>query len=299
MKKIILALTLSLSAAVVMARETKEGVNYLPEAGNFSIGVSADPLVSYMGNLFNGNTSNGIDGSTIGGDPFDASSYQYTYPTVSIVGRYMLTDKFGIRANVGILVDNEYNQGYVVDDKELAENPLSNQKVIDGQKIKQSGASLSAAAEFRVGDRRVQGVFSAGLVYAYSKQQYIYSYGNAITETNQQPSSYTSYATTASPTNSGMSYARTLSSTNNGLNSFGFLASAGVEWFFAPKVSLGLDVNLVGIYSWSKATYSICEGYNEVSGSVEEFTDLVSPKNSSFVFGTKNIGSNLAVNFYF
>ena len=59
MKKTALALALAFGISGAFAQDltSKKGEPYLPEAGDWSIGIDANPLLNYMGNLFSGNTS--------------------------------------------------------------------------------------------------------------------------------------------------------------------------------------------------------------------------------------------------
>lgn len=293
---IIIACICSASATVSAkdGREKKDVSEYLPEAGDFAFSVSANPFIDFIGNIFN-NTANQHIGN-FGGDPYNNGYFQQ--PAVSVSGKYMFTDELGLRVNLGWIHDGNTDKVYVQDDAALAEDPLSNNKLIDAYKHSNSGGSFSAAMEYRVGERRVQGVFSAGLLYAFSYSREKFSYGNAITEINQNPScSLNGYS---APTLDGFSSMRYLKKfTDQPSNYAGMILSAGIEWFVAPKISIGGEVNIAAVWNWTKATYYTAEGFNTISGAVEEWTELASPSSHGFTFGTGNIGSNLSVTFYF
>ena len=164
--------------------------------------------------------------------------------------------------------------------------------------LNNTGGSFSVAGEYRVGSRRVQGVFGGGLLYAFSSQSYKYSYGNAITELNQSPSTGIAGCDVLPPKD-GFTYQRYLSQfQDNPTHYFGLVAFAGVEWFFAPWVSLGAEVNIAAAWHWNKATYYKAEGFNNLNGQTETWTELISPRSSGFDFGTGNIGGNLTLTFY-
>ena len=191
---------------------------------------------------------------------------------------------------------------YVQDDAALAANPLSQQNVVDSYMTRSSGGSFSAAVEYRVGKGRVQGVFGGGLLYAFSYDRSKYEYGNAITSMNQQPtvSNDMTGAIMRNDIPDGFSYMRYLSKFGDTpTNYFGLVAFAGIEWFVAPRISLGGEVNLAAVFNWTKATYYTAEGFNTVSGAPETWTELLSPKSTGFHFGTGNIGQNISVTFYF
>ena len=289
------------SAAVTVSakdgKEKKDVSEYLPEAGDFAISVSANPFINFIGNIFN-NTADQTIG-TFGGDPYNAGGINQ--PTVSIAGKYMLTDELGLRVNLGWIHDANTQNDYVPDDAELKNNPLSGKKLTDSFITRRSGGSFSAAIEYRVGKRRVQGVFSAGLMYAFSYDRTKYTYGNAITEINQNPSvAFPHSGMDPASVPDGFSSMRYLSKFNDSPSNYaGLILSAGIEWFVAPKVSIGGEVNISALYNWTKATYYTGEGFNTLSNAVETWTELESPSSHGFSFGTGNIGSNLSVTFYF
>ncbi len=304
MKKIVSCLLVAMLALPMFAQEAAvaEKSDYLPQAGDFAIGFNLNPFTNYIGKLFNGSTNASIDNEAIGGSGLlwnkDLSSVASPFPLVSIQGKYMITDQLGVRANIGLLLNRTHEREYVLDDAALAADPLSREKVIDSYKFARTGGSLSAGVEYRVGQRRVQGVFSGSALYAFYTQSKKYEYGNSITEVNQKPesASWTSWEAIST----AMPNARKLKDYNNdGTHTIGLAGSIGVECFVAPKIALGAEVNLALLYTWTPNKYVEYEGYNTLNGQVENFTDLKAPKTGDFVFGTQNIGANLYMTFYF
>lgn len=277
---------------------------YLPAAGDFALGFNLNPFVNFVGKMFNNSVNGTIDNSAIGGSGLiynsDVASLAVPYSLVSINGKYMLSDQFGIRANVGLILNRQNQSVYSLDDAALALDPLSRTKVIDTYHNSQTGGSISAGAEYRIGKGRVQGVFSGNALYAFAIQNETYTYGNAITEYNQVPTTHAFSPSTWQAVSSAMPNARLMRDyTGSASHTVGLVASAGFECFVGPKVSLGAEVNLALLYSWTPQRYGTYEGFNIFSGEVETFTDLVEPKSSDFVFGTQNVGANLFMNFYF
>lgn len=300
-KSIILTAVLAFLCTALSAKDGKEKKDvseYLPEAGDFAISVSANPFINFVGNIFNNTVNQAI--GTFGGDPYDAGGINQPALAVSIAGKYMLTDELGLRVNLGWIHDANTLNRYVQDDAELENNPLSGKKLTDSYITRESGGSFSAAIEYRVGKRRVQGVFSAGLMYAFSYDRTKYTYGNAITEINQNPATAFPLLSAVDPVPDGFSSMRYLSKFSDSPSNYaGLILSAGIEWFVAPKVSIGGEVNISALYNWTKATYYTGEGFNTLSNAVETWTELESPSSHGFSFGTGNIGSNLSVTFYF
>lgn len=294
-KLIVIILSACLFPAMLWAEE-KQQKQYLPEEGDWALGIDVVPILKYIGNAFNGtNGSNEL--SHVGGTPFTSGKFggQGLMPTVSIMGKYMLTDEWAVRANVGLMISSANNKAYSIDDKALAENPFSEAKVIDGARYDRNGMSMLLGAEYRKGARRIQGVFGAGLLFAFQNSKETYSWGNALTEINQSPTSHSFANMPTLPTGY-----RALKQNGAGSDFYlGLTGSAGVEWFVAPKIALGAEVNLSLYYIFGTQTYVESEGYNATLGKVETRTDLYAPGSNGIYFGTESLGGSLYMTFYF
>ncbi len=64
MKKLIILFTLLYLGLNVIAQDSilvnKQGRVILPQKGDIAIGLSADPFLNFIGNMFNGNTNNSL-----------------------------------------------------------------------------------------------------------------------------------------------------------------------------------------------------------------------------------------------
>ena len=155
MKRIYTPILLLLIAAFT-ATAQEDGLQqkqYTPEAGDFGITVSANPLVNFLGNMFNGSASNNI--GDIGGEPYNPG-LNTLQPTVSFAGRYLISDNFALRMNIGWMYSHDKNNFYAPDDAARAEDPLSNADVIDSHTQNTGGGSFMIGAEYRVGEGRAQ-----------------------------------------------------------------------------------------------------------------------------------------------
>lgn len=287
MKKFISFIAIGLIPFMGISAQSENGKNYLPEEGDIAIGINVKPVFKYVGNIFNGNTNNEMD--YLGGEPVTTSEFKNTIlPDVSIMGKYMLSEKWGVRANVGLMFGKDKEKRYVQDDKGVLLNPFDETKLIDQRNISKNGLSLMLGTEYRMGSERIQGVFGAGVLFGVISEKTTYHYANAITSVNQQPSS-------AWPSGA---YRPLVVKSENGVL-YGVTGSAGVEWFVMPKISLGAEVNLslYGVNSGQQYTES--EGYNSSTTKVETRTDLTSPGDGKVRFGTENLGGSLYMAFYF
>lgn len=284
------SLLASSSVATAQEQPTRQ---YLPEEGDFAIGIDVMPLLKTIGNAFSKDES-----VPVGGSPFvyGENNLMYLKPNVSIAAKYMLSDSWGLKLNLGLAVRDNQNRYYITDDLANYLDPNSGAKVTDTEKIIRSGGSLMFGAEYRVGRQRVQGVFGAGVLLGFSTSTTKYSYGNEITEFNRTPSgSFSNNTGVNLPDGYRITEAKTQDPNFTG----GIYGSAGVEWFVAPKIALGAEVDLTLYGTVGSKGFVKSEGYNEAYRQVEERTDLVTPGNRSLSFGTENLGGSLYMIFYF
>ena len=122
--------------------------------------------------------------------------------------------------------------------------------------------------------------------YIFGTEQYSYSYGNGITEANQTPSiaDGTLYEAVAGY----MPNARPLSSQATDLiHGVGLYGSVGIEWFVAPKIALGANVNIALYYMINPSRTTIYEGLNTMSIQKETFTETIAPASHGVSFATR------------
>jgi len=316
MKKIISLLLVAALTIPVWAQEeeapiqeqpkpAKDYSEYLPQEGDLSLGFSLNPVATFVGNIFNAWGTTGVQNTLdpLAGEPLAKPA---GLPDMaSIMGTYMLTDNWGIRFNVGLGVSWLNNRAYVRDDAARFINPFSTLEGLDKVNALNLGASASVGAEYRVGKRRVQGVFGFGLTYGcWALTRTNYTYYNAITEGNQNPSNAGLYGGAVNPKfatdYSFIDNPRLLSRyTNGGTHILGAYGSVGVECFVAPKIALGLNVNLLINYQWEPARVQVWEGWNRLTQQREEIVIHNRALNDGFRFSTDNIGANLYIAFYF
>lgn len=290
MKKLFSIIAVALMPFMSISAQSEDNRNYLPEQGDMAFGVNVKPIFKYAGNIFNGNTNNTLD--YLGGEPINANTSfdNEILPDVSIMSKYMLSDSWGIRANVGLMFGKDTDKRYIQDDKQIMLNPFDETKLIDTRYTSRNGMSLMLGTEYRKGNNRIQGVFGMGVLFGFFNEKISYNYANAVTSLNRNPSSawgeyYKDY--------------RVVNYKIQGSMFYGITGSAGFEWFVAPKVSLGAEVNLC-LYGISGGQeYTVSEGYNNVTEKFEQRTDLTSPGDNKFRFGTENLGGSLYMAFYF
>ena len=287
--------TLALSLFVATGAIAGGADKSAPTQGDMSVAFSLDPLATFAGNLLNGTMDNALE--DLAGEPLLLQ--QLPNSVVSIMGNYMLTDNLAARVNIGFGYSYLQKNHYVIDDAALALDDLSNAKVIDQYTSKALSGSFALGVEYRLGERSVQGVFGGGLSYACGTASNAYAYGNAISQLNQNPSQSVEMPAPEQVTGY-LPTARILSTNATELiHMVGVYGSVGVEWFVAPAIALGANVNLGIYYEINPMQASVYEGWNTITEKVDTHTELIAPASHGFHFGTDNIGANLYIAFYF
>jgi len=283
MKKIVYIFTvLMLIVSIASAQDlvSKKGVKILPEKGNCALGIDAVPFLRYAGDLMNGTMGNA------------APAFNFTAPNpMTIYAKYFLDDKTALRSFIRVGFASDTWKNYVPDqsstDPEDTEEDQLKQKAMD--------IVLGAGLEKRKGVGRVQGLYGAQLKIMYASQKNTYEYGNDMEATHTNPISTDWTTVPPSPVAMGT---RTMEEKAGSGFGFGIDAICGVEYFFAPKVSLG------GEFSWGLQLASQGEGemtvehWDGVSSSVKETTTKMAG-NSHFRLDTGNFGGAINLLFYF
>ena len=298
-KKISALLILSVLPLGVLTAQDEAKKDYLPKAGDMAIGIDMQPVYTFFGNLANGNLANGL-GQFGGEAPIGGG--------ISIMGKYMLDKTTALRVNVGVNKNVTTDYDYSPDIEALFLNPLSEKQVEDMNKRNNAAYSIAAGIEFRKGKERIQGYVGGDLVFRMQKDRWTFSYGNKLSEINQQPATPTTPARTnyngaafGTPAVANVGYWTATYATEKYSNTMllGIAGKVGVEYFVAPKLAFGGEVSLLISEQIDKGSYNKSEGYNPTTAQVEEHTQLVNPATRTFHIGTQDMGGKLFMLFYF
>jgi hypothetical protein len=254
----------------------KKGIPILPKKGDYALGISANPFLDYVGNMFNNTADNNFD------------LYDYT-----IYGKYYLKDNEAIRAYYTWTNTHQTANRYIRDDAARLADPLSKSQVTDTRLYKNDNLGLGASYQKYRGYGRLQGFYGVYVNYSQKRTQYEYTYGNAITEANPNPSDYWGEGDVED------GRARTLYDDTGIDRSFGLGLLGGVELFFMPKTSIGLEVDFGYSYSWGtqeNAKYELWDG-----AQVLEYDRTYSPgsRTSSFYTYLPSTYGGLFLMFHF
>jgi hypothetical protein len=205
---------------------SKRGEKILPQQGEIALGIDALPVLGYFGDLFNGTAGNTTNFGFISG----------IYNTNSIYVKYYLEDQVAIRGAVRIGSTNWIDKEDVMMDQEIPDPLMTVTDVLNSNRT-----NIGIGADYLMyrGKGRVQGYFGGGAFVNYMSMKNSYTYGNAITTQFNSPNWY-DFGIGAEVSGSE----RILEDYSN--NSFGLTVRGvvGVEYFFAPKISVGGEMGL-------------------------------------------------------
>jgi hypothetical protein len=259
MKKLFLTLTLASAVAFANAQDmtSKKGVPILPEANDWSISFDAVPVLNYFGHLANGHAGN-------------SASMNWADPSgMTIVGKMMKDESTAYRAKIRIGMHSHSAESHV------ASTTTANATVINKTEWSKMNIGLGAGIQKYRGKGRLKGYYGAelGLGFGGSGYDTTYTYGNALDSLNPGPRT--------KEVTAGSMF---------GVNVRGFI---GVEYFFAPKMSVGAE------YGWSIGLNSTGEGET----TYEAFGTTVNPSKtggtSAFEIDTDIAGGAIWLSFYF
>jgi hypothetical protein len=260
----------------------KNGFAVLPEAGSFAIGFDALPFLRFAGNMFNANTSNGISanfanqgGAGIGG---------------TLYGKYFLSETTAIRGRFSINQSTVQDVNRVILDGQAV--PQNNIEVEDELVNSNFGLNLGGGMEFRRGKGRLMGVYGAEAMIGLNTSNEKYTYGNAITAGNQTP-------TTSNYGNNIFGDSRVISRTNANSFSLSAMGFAGVEYFFAPQISIGAEFTLGLRYTGTNRSEVVREEWEANSNTLINVSDVDANILTNFGIATGVWGGSINLMFHF
>ncbi len=162
MKKHLLAIGLFLCSTLFIFAQDKSSktsesdVYYGASKGDFSISFGLLPVINYVGNMFNGTTSQKFPG--LGG--ISNSFYEGT----TLSGKYFLSKRTSINAGLGVDCLKDKNYSYSSDNHSVAKKETvtgTNRFII----------TLGSQFYFRPG-KRIQPIVGANIMYAFANRNY-------------------------------------------------------------------------------------------------------------------------------
>lgn len=257
---------------------SKKGKPVLPVAKEFGIGLNALPFIDMFGELIKINSSNRF----VNPLSFEAPDGQQLFL------KYFKNSGTAYRLRFGMAyhfdtesfpVDDDLNQGLLLADKRSESYTI---------------VTTSIGLEKRKGLGRIQGIFGAELNLLYQHgdagtMNYKYTYANAFTSTNQSPSTALFLDGTPRPL-----FEKTYSSIGFGATGF-----FGLEYFIAPKISLGGEMGLRVMYLNNTSSKTKTEEWNVTNDAVQERQTTIDQGGTFDVNVNFNSNGVLFLMFYF
>lgn len=254
MKKSILALAVFLGATTTFAQDltSRKGENYLPEAGDWAIGIDGVPLLNYLGNFFGKQNDN----------TFANSIWGYSNPSFLITGKYFTEDQFAFRGGIRIGFNSEKDNVLVGNRSANPANwPNTDALVENSWKRSNTNVGLNFGVEWRKGNTRLQGYYGAEIGFLIQGSKTTFEYGNALApstatipvevsaDDNFGSNTFTTFDGNGSPI-----LARVTEDKDGTRFSIGLRAFIGAEYFIIPKLSIG------GEFGWGIGFTSVGAG---------------------------------------
>jgi len=238
----------------------KRGVYLLPEAGNFAIGIDAEPIFYYLGNFF----------STSLSDAPYFDSYKNT-----VYGKYFLRNNRALRTRLAFGMGNTTNKSYVTDHVKFLADPTTEDKVIDIEHNLYFDVEFGIGYEFRRGKGRVQGFYGGEISFGAGNEKQSWCRGNYMTSDVRTPFTCTNF-TTGAYSQQGT---RTTEIKSGTMLFAGLSCFVGAEYFFAPKISIGGEFGLGVAFSTADKSEVTTETWNATDNtyqvkSVKSFSPL-------------------------
>lgn len=234
MKKIFMALA-ALAVFTTANAQTQEKW-YGSKEGGFAITFNANPVLNYVGNMFNGNTNNELKA-------FDGVDGHSLFGGTTITGKYFLKDNLAL--DLGFGFNNSYKvvNTFAADDQD---------KVTEYTRTKDNTPTtaafhLKAGVEYRLQPgKRLQPIFGADVVF-------------------QHTNDWTFHKTVEGEGNGNYEY------TGAPTNTLGLMLNAGVEYFIIPQISLGANLNFGVAKRWARESV---DNKPEGEGAAKNFSHI-------------------------
>ncbi|MGI6291054.1 MAG: hypothetical protein ACOXZH_01285 [Bacteroidales bacterium] len=245
-KLIVIVISLFFALSASQAQDAKKDLSELfPKKGENALGFDMATIIKFVGNSYSANGTFGFPANSI----VEPSHRSFSlFPTV--FWKYFLTDNLALRARFGLGINNTTIRDFVFDDVANLLDPLANSwltsaQTVDVMRDRNTEFELGIGAEMRRTLWRVQGYAGAELFIAYNFHREFYTYGNAISKTNQKPTTSDFAGGTINPA------VRVLEVRGGNTLTYGGGLFTGVDFFISKNVSLGgeFDLYLGGKYT--------------------------------------------------
>lgn len=258
---------LTLKAQMNPVLKSRRGIAILPQQNDWCIGFGANPFFNYFGNMFNGSTANNGLNAT------------FAAPNQMIFAKYMKSNEMAYRVSFRLGFNNNVSSFNV---KDMSPGAAVDAVVTDKQKRTSSFIGLGFGFEKRKGNSsRIQGFYGLEGLITYSSGENInFEYGNGLENLD-----------------TGLIRVKKLKSSS--LFSIGCRAFAGVEYFIAPKLSIGAELGYGPNIGFRSSSEQTTEQYDFTASTSKSEVSVLSPKSTVFSLDTDNYNGIVKLLFYF
>lgn len=227
-RKVLLTVITLFTATVGFAQDdevlrSKKGHAILPEAGDLALGFNAVPLLNFALNAVN------IMNNT--GHMAQHPGYVNGLNQV-ISGKYFLSSQKAVRVRVGINSEKTTESNYGNSPMHDPAGDTPPNVLISRDRTASNNVLLGAGLEFRRGYNRLQGYYGGEVITGFASSRTSTSYKYSLEELLDAPNP-------AYRTNDGDT--RFLSQRSGTSLTLGLRGFVGVEYFVAPKISIGAE----------------------------------------------------------
>jgi hypothetical protein len=251
MKKSVLVIALAFGVTGAFAQDltSKKGEPILPEAEDWAISMDANPIFNYVGNAFNGSTSNSAPGTG------------WLNSDQTIIGKKFIDEKNAYRALIRLGFTSQTTKANIGDATVTTAPtyPAVPAMVEDKMKASNTNIALGVGKEMRRGKTRLQGYYGADAMIWISMSKTKYEYGNALSTGTPAVGvgSSTNFGTNITSDTYGNA-ARVTSNKSGMTFGLGVRGFIGAEYFVFPKISIGAE------YGWGIGFQASGKGKKEV-----------------------------------
>jgi hypothetical protein len=288
------------STSDVPVIKSKKGEAYLPVADEWGLGISANPFLDYLGNFING-----YDGFN---DSPDFDFADNVANNVAIFGKMMVDENTAYRIRFNLSKGTTINKSVVLQDR-INGNPDFPAFSDDWQKVNTTAIVIAPGLEKRRGSTRLQGIYGGEAIFGLRNTNVIYQYGNPMTADFVEPGSTDFTSQGFGPNLVGDPVPESTRVVENKIGAnwlFGVRGFIGVEYFFAPKISLSGEFGYMLSYQIQKRGTITTETFDQGTLSVRQtITDVYDGPGSSdigvtnFGIGLDNLNASINLLFYF
>ncbi len=304
----LLAFVLGMSGAFAQDLTSKKGEPILPEAGDWGLGIDANPFLEYAGNFFGKTTTN------------PAPTFNFLTPFM-ITGRYFkdatTVYRGSLRIGFGTVTERNMVANRTPNTSTATTFPTNPAEVENVWKSSGNVIGLSGGLEMRKGKTRLQGYYGGELGILFGSSRDKFEYGNALTASGTSVTidvdaadTFSAAGNVGGPTVIGgvpVSGTRVIDRKNGSTFGIGLRGFIGVEYFMFPKISLGGEFGwgFMMINSGKSTTIIESVGQDTNGNNLPGETTTEGAKSGEWYLDTDNNNSvwgpagTLRLNFYF